>query len=226
MEEKDIVDLISKDYTWEQIIYQVVAWEGMDPWNVDLVSFADYFLKFIKRAKELDFRVPAKYIIISSVLLRMKSDHLHFLDVIHGGEDMVYEEPNVHDVKVERVEINPITMPARRQPKSRVAVSELVDALKKVLKSEEKRKVRGIRRRQQIVIDEEDISKRIDEVYSRIKELMGKMKGEEVKFSKLIDRCSRKEVADTFLPLLHLDNEKKVDCRQENVFDEIFIRKR
>ncbi len=227
MDEKNIVDLISKDYSWEQIIYQIVAWEGIDPWNVNIVSLSDAFLKFIDKVKELDFRVPAKYIIISSVLLRMKSDHLDFLDIISGGEIM-YEEANGHgEIKErERFEINPITLPIRRMPKRKIAVSELVDALKRALKTEERREIKGIRARKQIVINEEDITKRIEELYSRINGLITSMKGEEITFSKLVSKWDRKEVADTFLPLVYLDHNKKVECRQEKFFDEIFIKKR
>jgi len=227
MDEKGIVELISKDYSWEQIIYQVIAWEGMDPWNVDLVTFADIFLKFIKRVRELDFRVPAKYIIISSVLLRMKSDHLHFLDVIHGAE-MAYEEPNGESTKSEdsKLQISPITMPPARLPKRSVSVSELVDALKNALKTEEKRRIRGVRRRNQIMISDEDMSKRIEEIYIRISELLSNTKSDEVRFSSLVEKAGRKNVADVFVPLLHLDHGKKIECRQENLFDEIFIRKR
>lgn len=228
MDEKNIVDLISKDYSWEQIIYQVVAWEGMDPWNVNLVTLSDAFLKFINRIQELDFRVPAKYVIISSVLLRMKSDHLSFLDIIHGAEEMAAEEPNGHGQQGQRpeIEINPITMPIRRLPRRRIAVAELVDALRKALKTEEKREIRDIKRRRQIVINEADITKRIEELYARINSIMQKASGEEVGFSQLVGKWERKEVADVFLPLIYLDHGKRVECRQDKPFEEIFIRKR
>jgi hypothetical protein len=36
MDEKDIMELITSEYSWEQIIYKIIAWEGMDPWNLDL----------------------------------------------------------------------------------------------------------------------------------------------------------------------------------------------
>ena len=33
-QEKEIVNLMTSEYSWEQIIYKIVAWEGLDPWDL------------------------------------------------------------------------------------------------------------------------------------------------------------------------------------------------
>ena len=53
-----------------------------------------------------------------------------------------------------------------------------------------------------------------------------KIKDNELKFSKLVDKWDREEIVETFMPLIHLDNDKKVTCKQKEIFDEIFIKKR
>ena len=74
-------------------------------------------------------------------------------------------------------------------------------------------------------VREDDISHRIEELYKQITHILRKIKGEEVKFSALIKKWERKGVVNTFLPLVYLDHQRRVNARQEEIFDEIFIRK-
>ena len=86
--EKRIVEMMVADYAWEQVIYDIIAAEGLDPWNLDLNLLSSSFLSYMNKIKELDFRIPAKYVIISSVILRMKSDNLKLLDIPTEGADI------------------------------------------------------------------------------------------------------------------------------------------
>ena len=87
------MELITSEYSWEQIIYKVIAWEGMDPWDLDITLLSKSFMAYITKMEELDFKVPAKYIIIAAVLLRMKSDHLDFI------EQLVYDEQDLDSLE-------------------------------------------------------------------------------------------------------------------------------
>lgn len=226
MDEKNIMDLVTQDYSWEQIIYKIVAWEGMDPWDLDLVHFSSSFTKYIEKIKELDFKIPAKYIIIVATLLKMKSDHLHLIDHINqldGQEDDVFEVEQAN--KETSFEINPITMPHKRRPNRRITIQELVSSLRKAITTEQRRTSRIARAKAPIKISRKDISTSIANLYERINSIMNKLKNDEVKFSDVVDKWERKNIIDNFLPLLHLDNEQKVDCRQEDMFEEILIKK-
>ncbi|MFH1364495.1 MAG: segregation/condensation protein A [Candidatus Aenigmatarchaeota archaeon] len=227
MDEKSIMDLVTSDYSWEQIIYKIVAWEGMDPWDMDLVGFSNAFINYINKMKEVDFKIPAKYVIIAATLLKMKSDHLHLIDHVNQLDGQTEDVFEVEDVGEERTifEVNPITMPSSRRPSRKITVNELISSLKKAMITQDRRTARIARARSPIKISRKDISASIASLYERINSIMNKLKNEEVKFSEVVDKWERKDIVDNFIPLLHLDNEKKINCEQEEMFDEIIIKK-
>lgn len=225
------MDLITKNYSWEQVIYEIIAAEGLDPWNLNLNSLASSFMEHIGKMKNLDFRIPAKYIIISSVLLRMKSDFLQFLD-IGLSEEIDYEISD--DMEMEEIDNQTvsdaldvaISVPAKRRPHRKVVVTDLIDSLKKVLATNERKNIRIRKRAEKLKIDyEKSITKRIEELYERISSLLDKIKKDNIKFSEIVPKWERKEIIDNFLPLIHLDNQKKINCTQEEFFEDILIKK-
>ena len=139
MDEKEIMKLITSDFSWEQVIYKVIAWEGLNPWDLDLKLLTDSFMKHLEKMDRLDFKIPAKYLIIAAVLLRMKSDHLHFLEVVTGAEeelpDLEAFEPDEMDYGAPQMELNPITAPPKRFAKRQVMVNELIGALRRAMTS-------------------------------------------------------------------------------------------
>jgi len=234
MDEKKIMELITSEYSWEQVIYKIIAWEGLDPWNLDLKILSESFVNYLVKVKELDFKVPAKYLIIAAVLLRMKSDHLQYIgDVVSGymKEDEV-SDVAVEDVAldgidgVEKFEVTPVTVPPKRHPRRKVMITELIAALRSVLRTERRRERKGAKRRGRIVIEEDKITQRIDILYKKINEIMKRLKTSEVKFSNLVGEWKREEVINTFLPVVYLDHAKKIDMQQKVIFDEIYIRRR
>ena len=230
--ERRILELIPKEGSWEQIIYQVVAMQSLDPWDIDLNALASGFADYVKSLKELDFRIPAKWVIIAAVLLRMKSDYLRILkmDGHEADSELVGLEDAGELAEIEAVtetlQVNPIDAIPRRKPVRRITLNELVNSLRKVLASEKRREDRILERRGRVKINEEDISRRIDSLYSRITGILSRIMDEEVRFSMVVEHWNRAEVVDAFLPLIHLDNDKKVECRQPEMFEEIFIKKR
>jgi segregation and condensation protein A len=233
--EKDILDLIKQENSWEQVLYQVVALESMDPWNLDINLLARGFADYVSVVKELDFRIPAKWVIIASILLRMKSDYIKILkmdeEAGEGDEFMDLEEleemAELEEAESElEADVGPIEAVPKRKPIRRVTITELVDSLKKVVQTENRREVKLQQRRNKINISNEDITRRIDNLYKKIGDMLTIIKENEIKFSKLVGRWKRGKVVDTFLPLVHLDHEKKVACRQDKIFKEIFIKKR
>ncbi|MBU0898661.1 MAG: segregation/condensation protein A [Nanoarchaeota archaeon] len=236
--EKKIIDLITSDYSWEQALYKIIAWEGLDPWDIDITSLSSSFVSHISKMEKMDFKIPAKYVIIAAVLLRMKSDHLDFLNEMLSlpeedtgeGEG---EERELKEIESEMgmlngngFDLNAITVPNKRQPHRKVVLSELVFALRKVMKSQEKREKRRTVRREQIHLKEHKISQKIDELYKKIDGILKKLKDGETSFSKIVTEWNREEVINHFLPMIYLDHQKKIECTQKEAFDEIFIRKR
>lgn len=237
--EEKIMDFITSDYSWEQVIYQVIAWEGLDPWNLDLVKLSDAFVEYLVKLKEMDFKIPAKYVMIAAVLLRMKSDHLQYLgDIVEDSfaMDMVEDELESHieggageglaePNGINGFVVNPITVPPKRQPRRKVVVDDLVSALRRVLRADSRREFRQRRAREKIEVRDDNITQRISALYYKINEILGRIKKEEVEFSRLVERWEKQEVVDTFLPLVFLDHERKVAATQKEMFEEIYIRR-
>ena len=230
MKEKDIIGLITKDYSWEQVLYKIIAWEGLDPWDLDIVKLSSVFLDCLEKTEQVDFKVPAKYVVIASVLLRMKSEHLHFIDWLTNPEEGIEEVGGEIDSQQdsgppENFEVNPITVPPGRQVKRKITANELVLALRKVLNTQEKRTVTNKKARKLIKIEDSNIEERIAKLHERINLMLDKIKEEELRFSEVVDEWKRESIIENFIPLIYLDNEKKIKCRQEDLFKEIFIKR-
>ncbi len=226
--EETLINLMAADYSWEQIIYDIIASQGLDPWNLDLAVLASTFLGSIKNTKELDFRIPAKYIIIASTLLKMKSDYLKLVDIPGDAPEETFFDSIEEPVKtngIHRLEIGNFELMDKRRPVRRIVVTDLINALKRVLKAEERRVVRTATMKEKITIGTENITERINVLYKRIQDVLGSIKEEEVQFSKLVPAWERKHIVDTFLPLVYLHQDKKVYCRQEDFFQEIYVKK-
>jgi segregation and condensation protein A len=225
------MQLITSEYSWEQVIHKIIAWEGLDPWDLDLVALSRGFMDYLVKIEELDFKVPAKYVIIAAVLLRMKSDHLQFIDLrTTQDEQMDVIESEIeagveeHTTEPQKFDVTPITTPPKRYTRRKIMVDELITALRRVLRTEERRKS-VLKARGRIEIRHEDITERIAELYKRINGLLKQIKEEEVMFSRLVPKWEREKIIETFLPLVYLNNQGKVQCRQEELFKEIYIRR-
>jgi len=227
MDEKKIIELIASEYSWEQILYNIVSWEGLDPWDLDIVALSGSFLNYMAKMNQLDFKIPAKYIIIAAVLLRMKSDGLKVLDTDEAnGVEVPQEFLEEGGAERQRIEINPITMPIRRQAKRKVMLNELIVALKKVLTMQDRRQDKISRHRKLIKIKEDQIAQRIEHIYRRINDILARINSDELRFSHLLQKGDKHEMIDTFLPLVYLDHNKRIECKQNEIFNEIYIKKR
>lgn len=235
--EMEILGLIPKDSSWEQILYDVVAMGNLDPWDLDISALSRGFSGYISSLEDLDFRVPAKWVIISAVLLRMKSDHIKIMKTDREPQDefMGLDELDalgeagedfINDRQISREDVMPIEAAPRRMPVRRVTINELVDSLRKVLTAEEKRGATLRERMGKVSISTEDITARIEGLYKRITRMLGRMDERELTFSELVGRWDKANVVDHFMPLVHLDHEKKIACRQKEMFSEILIKGR
>jgi len=224
-EEENILQMIIEKESWEEVIYNIVSLENLDPWDIDLIKLTESFLGYINKMKELDFRIPAKIVFVAAVLLRLKADYLS-----------IFEEENIEEVAKEKpfvdLGIDPdliqLGLPMRRIPKRQVTLTELVVALKKALVVKERRTERDMKWRNRIRIElkEEDITKRINELMQEIDDLMVQLKGDKLKFKDIVGEWNRDQIVNHFIPLLHLEQNKKVVTEQEDYFKEIYIEKR
>jgi len=230
MEEQNLLEMIIKEKSWEELIYNIVSYEGLDPWDIDIIKLTDSFLKYIEGMKTLDFRIPAKVVLVAAILLKLKSE---VLSPIKGGEEGYFPEEGQLPLELAWIkeEISKMSLkpPMERHVKRKVTLDELVNALKKAMKVKDKKervkRTLGRRLRREIG-EEEDIELRIGKLMSSIDGLLMKLKSKKVEFSKIVEKWERDDIVRHFVPLLHLSSRGKVGTEQEEFFKEIFINKR
>jgi chromatin segregation and condensation protein Rec8/ScpA/Scc1 (kleisin family) len=222
IQEENILKVIFEKQSWEEIIYHIVSIEKLNPWDVDLVKLAGGFIRFISQVEELDFRIPAKVVFVAGILLRLKAE---YLTLFEEEEELVKEEKPKEEITIPK--LAEIGIPLKRIPKRQITLEELIHALRKALAVRERREERKIKAKMRVEaeISEEDVRKRIEEVMGRIDELMQKLRVERITFGELVPRWERKEIVRNFIPVLHLDQDKRIRAEQEEFFREIFISK-
>src|SRR3989344_5192652 len=77
MNQNQFFDFITgEEISWQQIIYDLVNTEQLDPWDIDLAVLADKYIDVIQKIEEADFFVSSKVLLACSLLLKFKADFL------------------------------------------------------------------------------------------------------------------------------------------------------
>jgi segregation and condensation protein A len=237
IEKMDLDEMIERSF-WKDILYEII--NTLDPWDIDLSELATRYSERVEKMKEMNFRVPANVIIVSSVLLRMKADIMASVEVNplefaqELDEGLIFSEFDVDAysqvslVEVEEREDNggalPISIKPRRVPKRRVTAAELITAIQEVLEDrviKQKLEKEGNGRKAIEIILSRDITELIEETYRKVVSILSGRKKEVVLFSEIVPK--REEIVPTFLSLLHLSNDHRVSLKQKRIYDEIFI---
>jgi len=222
LKEKEILELVSKESSWEEVIEYIITEEGMKPWDIDIVELANVFAEYVAKMNDLDFKVPARIIIIAAIFLRMKVEVLMF----EKNEEEKKEDKTEEIIDLSKVP--ELETPIMRIPRRKVTLDELVVALKKAFRTKEIREEKKFRakRRVEEILEEDnvDIEERINDLYDSITGILNKLKKGELKFRDIVPKWERKEIVDKFLPLLHLSQDGKVSCEQKEIFKDIYIR--
>ncbi len=221
---------------WKTIIYDLVKNEEMDPWHIDLTILTKRFIEVIKKMQEHEFNISGKVLLAAAILLKIKATHLIDNDISNldrminqteedYGEDELFEElesglRNKNKQKFALIPRNP-------QPRNRkVSIHDLVNALQRAMATKKK-----ILARQRPVKFKHNLGKKVDimevihDIYHKIDYYSKKEKKNEITFSKLLPpKAGKREKVYTFVPVLHLENQQKVNTTQKEPFDEIFIK--
>lgn len=226
--------LTNDDYAWQSIIHELINTEQLDPWDIDIVVLTHKYLEKIRNLEEANFIVSSKVLLAAAFLLKIKASillnkHIKSLDeVLFGREEK--KEYVRERIEIDKSEI-PMIYPRTPLPRSRkVTLQELIGALDKAIKTEGrriKREISGkIRLRETGVVMPRrkiNLNDKIKEVYAKIKDFLAAKKPlHRVKFSDIAGK-DREERILTFIPLLHLEFQKKLWLDQERHFDEIWI---
>ncbi len=226
--------LEQEDVSWKSILYDLVKTEQMDPWDIDITLLTQKYIQIIKAMQEHDFRISGKILLAAAFLLKIKSAHLVDHDIsnldklINQSEDSLDEENLFNDAEngssKEKQQFTLI--PRHPQPRSRkVSIHDLVDALQRAMAS--KKRILAKQRPVKFILPERkiDIMGVIRDLYHKIVYYTNKENAEKLTFTQLLPpRAGRQEKAYTFIPLLHLENQHKVETEQAKPFDEIYVK--
>ena len=121
---------------------------------------------------------------------------------------------------LKNVDLIPRTPQARKR---KVSIYDLVDALQKAMDLKKRRVLRDVPEMEMKIPDKKaDISDMIQGVYGKIKSFFAKS-NKKLTFSQLIPSESKEDKVFTFIPLLHLTNQRKVDLKQHIQFGDIEV---
>jgi len=223
LSDQQLIDLMVSEPSWEDVIVKIIAEEQMDPWSIDIIKLADHFLVYIDKIGEIDLRIPARFILIAAILLRMKSD------ILTEGKQKVFipeSEKEPDDTLRILASIPPLQPPLKRIPLRNVTLDELINSLRKAYEVQERRIERKTRVKRAVdfavPIPVEDITERIDKLLSQINEAL--IQVDNIEFSRLVKRWGRKEIVESLIPLLHLAQDGKINLYQEELFKEILVK--
>lgn len=225
----------SRDPSWQSIIYDLIASEQLDPWNIDIGVLCKSYFDKIRQLEESDFHISSKVLLAASLLLRIKSEIL--LNKYMRDIDSILF-PRDEEIKsiIERIEIDeseiPILSPKTPLPRfKKVTLQELIGALDVAIKTESRRIDKEIQKKQAQRLSHVDIPKfrrinikeRIRHFYAKI--LTGfKNKKAEIKLPySHFTGSSKEERIACFLPMLYLSNHGKLWLEQDKHFSEIWV---
>ena len=230
--------LFGEKLSWQAIIYDLINTEQLDPWDIDISLLSGKYLEKVHELEEANFFVSSKVLFAASLLLRMKSDIILNRDLPRLDE-VLFGKKEETKYSQERIELEdgeiPDLIPRTPIPRfKKVTLQELMSALGKAFKTENRRIKKEIVSRQHLremdlIMQKSffNLKFKIREIHTKLKDIFSNRE-ERLAFSELIKSSDNSEVSKddkvaAFVSLLHLDNQQKVWIEQENHLDEIWI---
>jgi len=224
--------LFNRELGWQDIIYDLINTEQLDPWDINIVILTDKYLEKISLFEEADFFVSSKVLLAASLLLRIKSEIL--LDkYLRSIDDILFGNQEKKKSVLERIELEeeiPELVPRSPIPRFRkVTLKELMESLNKAVTTENRRINKEIinknaLREAGISLPKRRISikDRIREIYDRLFKNLQDKDMKKISFTEFIG-TDKDERIFSFSPLLYLENQQKVWLDQKAHFEEIYI---
>jgi len=223
--------LFGEKLSWQAIIYDLINTEQLDPWDIDISLLSRKYLEKVRQIEETNFFVSSKVLLAASLLLRIKSEILLNRD-LPSLDDILFGKEEEKKYTQERIELDediPELIPRTPLPRFRkVSLQELMTALGKAIKTENRRIKKEVVMRQRLREAEDIIPKNVINLSKKIKDIYGKIKDifsrreERLAFSELVNMTKEDKII-AFVSLLHLDTQQKIWLEQDNHFEEIWI---
>lgn len=226
--------VFSKEIGWQEIIYDLINTEQLDPWNVNITSLTEKYLEKIQEFEEDNYFISSKVLLAAALLLRIKSEIL-LNKYLKSIDEILFGTQEKKSVVFERIELDeneiPELIPKSPMPRFRkVTLSELIESLNKAIGTETRRIEKIVLNRNAVRETSFSLPQRKISIPNKIKELHFRIveyfdsNSEELKvpFDKMIGKEKEDKIL-SFSSLLHLENQKKIWIEQEEHFGEIHI---
>lgn len=235
VKQEEIHDLLfSREIEWQEIIYDLINTEQLNPWDIDLIVLTEKYFKKMEELEEADFFISSKVLLAASFLLRIKSEillnkYIKSIDEILFGKKEVLKA-----LPFERIELDediPDLVPRSPFPRfKKVTLKELLESLNKAITTENRRIKKEIVNKNALRESSISLPKRNFSIKDKIKEITERLarhfKSQEthkkISFTEFAGQDREKRI-EHFSPLLHLENQKKIWLEQPRHFDEIYI---
>src|SRR3989344_341618 len=234
IKQEQIHDLLfSREIGWQEIIYDLINTEQLDPWNINIVFLTDKYLEKVQQLDEADFFISSKVLLAAAFLLRIKSELL-LNKYIKSIDEILFNKKEESKKINERIELDdeiPELVPKSPIPRfKKVTLNELIEALNKAIVTENRRIKKIIINKSAVFESSISLPKRKFSIKDKIKEIYDRLfnhfeenkEQKKISFSDFVG-ADREEKIISFGSLLHLEDQKKVWLEKKNHFEEIHI---
>lgn len=226
--------VFSREIGWQEIIYDLINTEQLDPWNVDITVLTNMYIKKIQEFEDEDYFISSKVLLAAALLLRIKSEIL-LNEYIKSIDEILFGKKEKKENILERIELDeeiPELIPKSPIPRfRRVTLKELVESLNKAIITENRRIRKEIInknafREASIALPKRRYASRnkIKEIYEKLFEYLNGNNRKSIPFLELIGNDKGKEEKIiSFSSLLHLEDQKKIWIHQDKHFGEMHL---
>src|SRR3972149_4983570 len=234
VQQEQVHDLLfNREIGWQEIIYDLINTEQLDPWNIAIIVLTNNYLKKLRQFEEENYFISSKVLLAAALLLRIKSEillnkYIRCIDEILFGKKEKKEKPVFEIDGFDDIPELILKSPIPRFKK--VTLSELVESLNKAIITENRRIKKEIInknlfREAQIPLKKRKyvLTDKLREIYETIFGYFDGAKNEKVLFSRLVGGNTKEEKIIYFSSILYLENQKKIWLEQKEHFGEISI---
>lgn len=233
IKQEQIHDLLfGRELGWQEIIYDLINTEQLDPWDIDITKLTEAYLTKIEKLEEADFFISSKVLLAAALLLRIKSEVL-LNKYIKSIDEILFGKKEEKKYSMERIELEdeiPGLIPKSPIPRlKKVTLKELMEALNKAIVTENRRIKKEILNKNAlrevgVSLPERKISikDKIKEIYDKIIKNLKEEEKKTISYSELIG-MDKEEKIISFFPLLQLEHQQKIWLDQKEHFEEIYI---
>jgi segregation and condensation protein A len=233
VKQEQIHDLLfNRELGWQEIIYDLINTEQLNPWDIDIVILTDKYLVKISEMEEADFFVSSKVLLAASLLLRIKSEIL-LNQYIKSIDDILFGKKEPIKTILERIELDeeiPELIPRSPMPRfKKVTLKELMESLNRAISTENRRIKKEITNKNALRESSFSLPKRrfsikdkIAEIYRNLTDLYKERKEGRITYAEFV-KDNKEEKIFSFLPLLYLEDQKKIWLEQKIPFDDIHV---